>query len=1046
MRRNIRSIVVSGVLCMLCAGAGAQSVSDEELADISASGLLYQASDYLSQENYLGAIPYLKHYLDRMGDNEEDRVVALRQSVRLKLGKVYAYINDQFAAAEYLTQYTQTLPRYKPREAWKLLALACYESEQFEACVHAATNALSNPLPKELPTQEGKVDYNELSKDDMGGFSARQMERMQKEVDEAGEDTISATISEDTPDPEPDYTVEELVFLNMTLAEAYTKLENWEASIEPYKFVIENAIASDRKGYAIMQLVNSLVALERFDDANDFIVKLYYTDARYDIRVNMALMNAASTMFSQEKYDSSLMLYRMILPRSDLVTYQMEKMNEMRRVAGLPRVDIEMSTNDMGRVQTMFGDRYGDNMAQADSAFATVGLPDKPPELNALEDSIRTLLSLAPYEEDVIYRTGLLYARSGRPWEAVAALDYIASREPDSGKGQDALVESLMVLVDPLKKYELVDERAMQFLNAHSAGLAPRRVVYALTSSYQKQERWKDIKNLLPLIEGFVPTDDEVVLQYECELYYMQAVADIVLLDYEKAKTGFEYVLNEYPDSHQEENATYWHATCQLFLKNYQDALDEYSAYAAAWTNGSWLASAAFHSGLCLFSLEKYDEAKVRFTEVINTWPDDTVYSDACSMRGDLWAAEDQPEDGSYEPLDLALKDYEEAIASARQPRQAAYAVFQMATMFELEERYEETLNVVNAYLERYGEEADVAKATFWIGKTKLAQGLTDEAVDAYLETIVEFGGDVLQDGVDMIISELLTLYAKLSDEEQGKVEAALQAALRETEDVTLGLRLRVLLAEMNGTANELGRQLNVELDDLTQAPPPVLAILCDSAFEVQDYSRAADILNLFQIRYEGSEFMEAALKLRGTELFETQQYDAAMTIVQDAQDLYGQIGVPWAQILKGRIFLAQADLESARELFRTTLAVSQWRGVTFAEATYYLGRVEEEAGNFRDAFAWYQRAYFQYKGFAGGYWAAEGYLASARCLKELGLEIDRLNTYRAMLFDKYVNKLPQANVAREVLGAEVVREISTMIVEGVQTNITVKLTAEAAE
>ena len=1043
MRWNIRSMVVSGMLCMLCAGAGA--VSDEEMADISASGLLYEASKSLAVENYAAAVPYLTHYLERMETIEEDRVVALKQSVRLKLGKVFAYMEDSFTASDYLKEYTQTLPCYRPREAWKLLTLTLYESGQFEPCVDAAKKALSNPLPKELPNQEKKVDYDELSKDEMGGFSARQMKRMQKEVDEAGEDTISATISDDRSDPEPDYTVEELVFLNMTLAEAHSKLENWEATIEPYKFVVENAIASDRKGYAIMQLVNSLIALERFDDANEFILELYYTDARYDIRVNMALMNAASMMRNQKEYDSALMLYRMILPRDELVAYQVKKMNAMRRLAGLPRVEVQASTNDLGRVQTVFGERSA-SAAEVDSAFATFGLPDKPQELIDLEDSIRTLLGVAPYEEDVLYRTGLLYAGAGRPWEAVAALDYIRDVDPESPRGQDAFVESLMVLVDPLEKYELVDERGMRFLASHSLGLSPRRVAYALIRSYQKQERWKDIKGLRPLFEGFVPVDDEMVLKYECELYYMQAVADIVLLNYEEAKDGFQRVLDEYPDSHQEENATYWRATCQLFLKNHQDALDEYSAYAAAWTNGSWLASAAFHSGLCLFSLEKYDEAKVRFTEVINTWPDDTVYSDACSMRGDLWAAEDQPEDGSYEPLDLALKDYEEAIASARQPRQAAYAVFQMATMFELEERYEETLHVVNAYLERYGEEADVAKATFWIGKTKLAQGLTDEAIDAYLGTIVQYGGDVLQDGVDMIISELLTLYAKLSDEEQGKVEATLQEALQQTEDMTLGLRLRVLLAEMNGTADELGRQLNSELDDLAQAPPPVLGIICNSAFKAKDYSRAAEILDLFQIRYEGSEFMEAALKLRGVELFETQQYDAAMTIAQDAQDLYGQIGVPWAQILKGRIFLAQADLESARELFRTTLAVSQWRGVTFAEATYYLGRVEEDAGNFRDAFAWYQRAYFQYKGFAGGDWAAEGYLASARCLKELGLEIDRLNTYRAMLFDKYVNKLPQADVARTVLGAEVVREISTMIVEGVQTNITVKLTAEAAE
>ena len=1021
---------------MLCADLFA--ISQDELEGISASRLLTKAESLMGDQRFAEAIPYLEHYLDRMAEIEDERVVAMRQAVRLKLGRVYAYTGNMFDASERLKEYTETLPLYRPREAWKLLALTYYKSGQFEVCVDAAETALSNPLPKGLDTEEKETDYDELSKDEMAGFSARQMKRIAEYAEGAEEeDAISGKIDA-TADAEPDYTLQDLVLLNMTLAEANTELENWEATIEPYKFVIENAIASDRKGQAIMKLVSSLISLGRLDDANNFIVELYYTDARYDIRVNMALMNAAWVMYNAKEYDSSLMLFRMILPRADLVEYQVDKMNNIRREEGLPRVALQLTTNDLGQVNTVFGS-ISEGVSKAEEAFSTIGLPDKPQELLDLEESVRVLIGLTPYEDDVLYRTGLLYARSGRPWEAVAALEYIVSLDPDSDRGQDAFAENLMVLTDPLEKYGLVDERGKQFLNVYSGGRGPRRVLYALSLAYQKQERWGDIKGLLPILKELDPSDDENIIKYECELYYMQAVADLVLANYEEAKAGFERVLNEYPDSHQQESSTYWHAMVQLFLKNYQEALDEYSAYADAWPDGNWVPSAAFHSGVCLFSLEDDVAARMRFTEVIKTWPDHSVYSDARSMRADLLASE------GY--LDAAQADYEEAIASAHQPRQATYAVFKMAAMFELEDRYEEILNVVNAYLDSYGDKADVAKAAFWIGKTKLAQGLTGEAIDAYLKTIVQFGDDVSQDGVDLIISELLTLYTRLSDEEQDKVQAALQTALQEADNVTLQLRLRVMLAEMDGTSYELGRQLNADLVDLTQAPPPVLGVICNSAFKVKDYSRAAEILNLFQIRYQESEFMKVAMKLRGFELFETQQYDAAMTIAKDAQDFYGgDIEVVWAQIMMGRIFLEKGDFASARELFRETLTMSQWRGEAFAEATYYLGQVEEADGNFREAFAWYQRTYFQYKGFAGGMWAAEGYLASARCLKELGLETEMTNTYRAMLFDKYVNKLPQADIAREALGAEVVREISMMVVEGIQTNITVKITGGAAE
>lgn len=1029
-------LILCAVLCGLVGQASSQTAEPDEFAEISASGLLYEASQNLATENYAAAIPYLTHYLERMDSIKGDRVKAIKQSIRFKLGKIYAYIEDPFTAAEYLKEYTHALPCYQPREAWKLLALTYYESGQFEPCVAAATNALSRPLPKGLPGQEQKPVYEELSEEEMAGFSARQMKRIQedaKEADEGGEN-ISQEISENIPDPEPDYTTDELVFLNMTLAEAYSKLEKWDASIEPYQYVIENALAEDRKGYAIMQLVNSLIALERFDDAKDFIVKLYYTDARYDIRVNMALMSAAAVLYQEEQYDSALMLYRMVLPRQTLADFQIEKMDQLRREAGLPRVEIQQTTNDMGRIQTVFGNK---RLGMAETNTFSTGLPPKPTELIELEEAVGVLLRLPPYEEDVLYRKGLLFARAGRPWEAVAALNDINALDPESERGQDAFVESLQVYIDPLKKYELADERGWQFLNTYKLGRGPRRVAYALTSSYQTQEHWEDVKKLLPVIEQFAPSSDSIVLQYECELYYMQAIADVVLMNYPEARAGFERVLNDFPDSHQQENAVYWHAMSQLFLKNYKDGLQEFDAYSEAWPEGNWLPSAVFHSGVCLFGMEKYDEARERFTRVIETWPDDTVYSDACAMRGDLLASDGQ--------LDNAQRDYEEAIASAQQPRQATYAVFQLTTMFELEERYDEILQTVNAYLDRYSQDADVAKAAYWIGKTKLAQGLTDEAVDAYRDTILEFGDDVMQDGVDMIISELLTLYRRLSDAEREAIRSSLQAALEGTDSITLQLRLRVLLAEMDGTADQLGRQLNEKLDDLTQAPPPVLAVLADACFEMKDYSRAEEILTLFQTRYEESEFMKSALKLRAFELFEKKWYDEALRIADEAQAIYGtDAEVVWAQLLKGKIRLEQEEFDKAREIFRTTLAVSQWRGDASGEATYYLGKTEETAGNLRDAFAWYQRAYFQWKAVAGGTWAAKGYLASARCLKKLGLEIDMLNTYRAMLFDKYVNDLPQAEVARDVLGEQVVQEINTQIEQGVSTNITVKLSVEA--
>lgn len=1023
---------------LACEPALAQE-EEEGAAEKSASGLLIEATKKLKLEDYASAVPFLVEYLDRMEGVDDSRILAMKQKVRLKLGRLMAHMEDLEASTEYLNTYLSELPRYRPREAYRLLAADLYEIGNYQACITAVTNALARPLPQELPGQ--RIKYNKLSKKDLAGFSARTIERYEKENQES-KSTLSVGLNESRPDQEADFTTAELVSLNMTLAESYAALENWEAAIPPYDFVIKNTSKEDRKGYAILQMVNALVGLKEFDKAEAFISQLAKTDARYDIRVNMALMTAANALFNEQQYKSALLLYRMVLPRQLLVAHQETKMNDIRREIGLPTIHVQIHTNEMGRVETKFGARSNGLTAEMGSAFANANLPAKTPALIQLEEAVHTLVALPPYEENVVYQLGRLFAAAGRPWEAVTAFDWIADKDLESERGQRAFSEALQVLSDPLKKYELVEQRALPFLEKHLDGLGPRMVALALVGCYQEQTRWDAVKQLFPIIEQFVPASDALVLQYECELYYMQAIADMVLLNYSEARDGFEVVMNRFPHSQRQESCTYWHAMSQLLLKENQKGLDEFDAYLETYPQGDWLDSVTFHRGVCLFGLERYAEAKEAFGQVMARWPNSSIYPDACSLRGDLFAAE------GGNSLDLAQADYETAIhAPQTTVRQETYAVFQMVSMFDLERRYDEMLAAVNAYLDRRGEAADVAKAAYWIGKTKIEQGHLDEALQTYLEVVVKYGGTVQQDGVDMILTELVQVAKGLDSEPHQALEASVQSAIDAAESVTLQLRLRVLLAQITETTPALGKQLIAELDDLKQAPPPVLSVICDASFAQEDYSRAEDLFMLFQTHYGDSDFMRAAYKLRGFEQFKAGNWARVENIATEAQALYGtEADVVWAQLLKGRVELKTQKFADARETFRTVLGMRQWRGEPYAQACYYLGVAEEGAGDLRKAFAWYQRTYTQYKGYAQGHWAAESYLASARCLEQLGLLNEQRNTYRALLFDRYVNTTPQAEIARTALGTDEVAEIEAWLAQGNRTNLVVVLDAEESE
>ena len=972
-----------------------------------AGELLKEAMQSLQAENFDDAIMSMYMYLGEVEESKAPRVVAIAQDIRFKLATVLITQKRLDEAGAVLQEYIDLPLANHPRQAMKMLTTCYFETEAYKECVTAVTNALY---------------YNE-----------NPVILAQKVTKRKGDD--DEDYSKETVEPEEDYTQDELTTLHMTLAESYYNTAGWSECIEPFTYVIETTPNEQRKGYAIMQVINALIKIPDFPRIMEWIPQLYRTEARFDIRVNLALMNAAAALYEAEEFDSALPLYRMILPRDELVSYQEAKLRKMRIAEGLPpEMDAELTEDEM----LLFGGPDETEVAEGDMAAEPDPVVDETPkELRELANLISALKDLPPYELDIQYRMADLYKTVERFWESVKFFDMVCTVDLTSEVGERSIYEVVDMLLENLDELKEAEQRGFNYMSQYKEGMTPRQIAYMLTGYYQKHDSMGTIKVLRPYLDGFVRTNDMDIVKYDTELYFMQAVSDLVLQEYEASEKGFKYVLDEFPESHQEANCTYWYAMSQLFQQKYVEAYPNFERYIEKFSTDPYVDECYFQGGICLFGQEKYKEAQERFSYVINSYPDSSVFPEACSMRGDIY--------GSEGMLDEAIVDYGMAIESAAKPAQATYAVFQMAAVYEAEEKYPQIIEVVEDYLDTWEEDADIAKALFWIGKTKIQQKLYDEAIETYLDAIVKYGSDLRQDGVDLMIAELVKISAIYLDVDQkAKLITDLEEALAVTDNTTLQLRLRVTLAKLNDTELELGKQLIAELDNLDNASPPVLAAICDASFEMKDYSRAEELLRIFINKFEDSEYMRAAYKLRGYGQYAEKDYEGTLVTINDAQALYGtEYDVAWAQLLKAKVLLDEGEIDESRNEYMSLLTVPSWRGAPVAEATFQLGVVEEAAGNLAKAFAFYQRAYFQYKGHAGGYWAAEGYLASAQILDKMDRENDKRNTYRAMLFDPYVNELPQAETARKVLGAAEVTEIQIMVDAGTTTNITINVDVE---
>jgi tetratricopeptide (TPR) repeat protein len=1013
-----RSFIFSLVLAAMFFGAVANVMAKKD--EPTPAEVLKKAMVAMEAGKFDDAVASMYMYLGMVEDSEMPRVITIAQDTRFKLAVLLIKAERIEEAAAVLQNYIDLPLAENPRQAMKMLATCYFDIEAYEECVTAVTNALyynDNPV----------VEARKVVKDD--GSKDEKFQVL------------------DDKDPEPDYTQDELTVLHMTLAESYYNLNKWEECIDPYSYVIGHTYSDQRKGYSIMQVINALISIPSFDRILEWVPQLYRTDARYDIRVNLALINAAAALYDAGEYDSALPLYRMILPREELLVFQENKMREIRIAHGLPPEEgAELTADDL----LLFG-VADEREAKTEEKDVKSGLlEEKPKELIELENLIIALKDLDPYEIHVKYRMADLYKTIERHWEGVKFFDIVFAAEPTSDVGERSIYEIIDTLIEGLDNIKEAEQRAFEYMGTYKKGATPRQIAYMLTGYYQKHEDWPSVKPLKPFLDGFIRSDDPLIVKYDTELYFMQAVADLVQQNYVAAEAGFKYVLDEFPGSHQEANCLYWYGMSQVFQGKYVDALPHFETYLSRFPTEQFVDECNYQAGICLFGQELYAKAFDRFSYVIETFPDSSVYPEACSMRGDIYGAGEVYDKNDY--LERALADYDRAYTKASKVNQATYATFQAAETYEAEDKYDDILRVVRRYESdaRWVGEADVAKALFWIGKTRIQQKLYDEAVSTYLDAIVKYGGDLRQDGVDLMIAELVKIAAIYLDTEQtDKLKEQLNSALEISQNETLKLRLRVTLAKLDENEIQLGETLLKELPNLDSAPPPVLACICDASFAKKDYSRAAELLQIFLDKFEDSEYMRAAYKLRGYGQYAEKDYEGAMKTIDEAQGLYGtEYDVAWAQLMKAQILLDQGKIDGedgARAANMNILNVPAWRGVPVAQATFQLGQVEEAAGNLKKAFAFYQRTYFQYKGHAGGYWAAEGYLASARILKKLGPQYanDRRNTYRAMLYDRYVNDLPQAEEARNALGAVETGEIADYLATGGVSNIAVKVEAE---
>ena len=126
--------------------------------EMSPAALLKQSIRLMEAGKYDDAASTMYQYLETVGESQAPRVITIAQDIRFKLAGILIQAERLEEAAEVLQKYIELPLGKHPRQALKMLATCYYETEDFENCVTATTNALEyneNPVLVVKKVSEG---------------------------------------------------------------------------------------------------------------------------------------------------------------------------------------------------------------------------------------------------------------------------------------------------------------------------------------------------------------------------------------------------------------------------------------------------------------------------------------------------------------------------------------------------------------------------------------------------------------------------------------------------------------------------------------------------------------------------------------------------------------------------------------------------------------------------------------------------------------------------------------------------------------------------
>jgi tetratricopeptide (TPR) repeat protein len=751
------------------------------------------------------------------------------------------------------------------------------------------------------------------------------------------------------------------------VAEALKKQGKADDAIAILNSVLADGTRSAEGIQAAMMCADLYVAKGELDKAGELMekVKGFATGGDNVAHMNNIYLKLGDQMLEKKSFREALGAYQLVRRKSEISRIQKEV---------IAKIEESLKTPGKGPIR---------------------GTKEE------LEEKLKTNNSLleelekrSDYDASLYYRLGRCYFEMNRLWESILAFDVIVKDYKEFAQ-RDRCMFGMIIANAQLKRVSAARKLCEKYISDFPDGADLGTVSEMFGMLAYENGQLSEAVDAFNKAEGFPKAEKE-------RLRFLRGNVLFEMQRFDDARTTFELLVNEFPQSAYKDDAMYRVALSYFYQNDSVNVSKAIKAYLKENPKGQYVIDARYRLAFIKFQARETDDAMKDLESIVTDAPNDQNIGQVYALLGDGY---NQKQD--YEK---ALDNFAQAVDKAKSDDVLSYAMDQATDLYASMGKWKELGDMWDKYLKTHKDnEEQELKAVLWISRARVKENKQDEARNLLATAIKPKIPNPANEQVEGLIQQLVSLMApkrrarptaapaapapaadgaKPADgaaapaPTPAPVPAAPVVTFEEVEK-----QLETLLtppeAAMNGTAQmrilfakawlaktmrepEKSEKLFTIIIEVAKAEdlsPMLLATVGDNARKKGDLDKATACYNRLNEFFKDTEYADGAAVGLAEIAFEKKEYDKALELFRKAMVEYeGSSRLLDATRGEARSLYKLKKYDDAKKIYENILNTKEWRGEAHAEALLMQGEMLYDQQKWGEAIPFFQRVFIAHQ------------------------------------------------------------------------------------